>query len=153
MINITHKGEWEIQHIKDGEIIKKEFVKNIVTNLSLDEWADALTGSASDIEIKYMALGTNGTTVTAADTQLGTDVSRIADISLSRVSTGQTRSEFEITDAQALFEIEEMGVFCGSTATTSFNTGLMLSRINWNLDRTSNPTSIRFIRRDTLERK
>ena len=148
-----HLGEWEIQHIRNGEVFKTEHLKNLITDLSLNEWADALVGSASDIEIKYLALGTGDTAPTATDTQLETEVFRMADDSLSRIATGQTKSEFTLADDEALSAIKELGVFCGSTATSSFNTGLMLSRILWDIDRTANPTEIRFIRTDTLERK
>ncbi len=144
---------WEIQHIKNGKVFKTEYKHNIITDLSLNEWADALVGTATDIEIKFMGLGTNTTTPTPTDTQLRTEVFRMDDIALDRVATGQTRSEFLLADDEALFAIKELGVFCGSTATASFNTGLMLSRILWDIDRTSGATEIRFIRHDTLERK
>lgn len=148
-----HIGKWLIQYIKNDIIIKEETIFNRITDLGLNTWADALVGTASDIEIKFLALGTDATAIDDTDTQLGTEVFRTQDIALSKTATGKTQSEFFILDSEALATIKEIGIFCGSTATSSANTGLMLSRILWDSDRTSGATSVRFIRVDTFERK
>ena len=146
-------GKWLIQSIKNDIIINEETIFNRITDLGLNTWADALVGTASDIEIKFLALGTDDSVLDDTDTQLGVEVFRTQDTALSRTATGITQSEFFLLDSEALNTIKEIGIFCGSTATSSADTGLMLSRILWDSDRTSGATSVRFIRVDTFERK
>jgi hypothetical protein len=146
-------GEYLIQSIKDGKVIKEELLFNRITDAGLNEWADALVGTASDIEIKFLALGTDDTAIQDTDIQLYAEVIRIADTALAKVSIGQSQAEFTLLDSEALVHIKEIGIFCGTGATGSANTGLMLSRILWDSDRTSGATEVKFIRIDTFERK
>ena len=155
MINIqSHQGVWQIEHLdKNKNVFKTEFLKNRITNVGLNTWANALIGNSTDIEIKRLALGTDDTAINDNDTTLGSEVFRVEDIDLEISTVGQTKSVFEITETEALAEIKEIGIFCGSTATGTTDTGTMLSRILWDIDRTSGASSIRFIRLDTFERK
>lgn len=157
MIKFTEKnkqrGGYEIQYWKNGKFLSKEIIFNRITNLGLNAWANALVGTATDIEIKYLALGIDNTAISDTDTTLYAEVLRIADTALSRIAIGKTQSEFTLLDSEALVHVKEIGIFCGTSATGTVDTGLMLSRILWDSDRTSGATEVKFIRFDTFERK
>lgn len=147
------RSGYEIQYWKNGKFLSKEIIFNRITNLGLNSWADALTGTPTDIEIKFLALGTDGTATQDTDTTLHAEVIRISDTGLSKIATGQVQSEFTLLDSEALVHVREIGILCGSSATGTVDTGLMLSRILWDSDRTSGATEVKFIRFDVFERK
>jgi hypothetical protein len=43
-----------------------------------------------------------------------------------------------LLDAEAVGNLEEIGIFCGSTATSSVNTGTLMSRILFKKTKTAN---------------
>jgi hypothetical protein len=145
-------GVFEI-NIKDkvtGEV-KKEEVHNRVMNASLEEMVKPLTGTAANLEIKYLAVGTGTTAVTDNDAALATEIFRTPDISLSANATGQVTSEFVVLDSEAVITIEEIGIFGGTSATLTANVGICISRILWHHVKTS-AEEITFRRIDTLTR-
>jgi len=144
-------GEWDIiiKH-KDGTT-EKEHVKNRITNASLNMLRDALSGDVSDCEIKYLALGGSDKAVDDNDTTLDDEQFRTAEISRTKPETGRLQHTYIVIDDEAVFHIKEIGVFAGSTATETENTGTMISRILWDRNKT-NLESIQFVRTDTIDR-
>ena len=145
-------GVFEIS-IKDkstGAIICEE-VRNRLMNASLQELVKPLTGTAANLEIKYLALGTGTTAVTDNDAALATEIFRVADTSLSANATGQVTSEFVVLDSEAVATIEEIGIFGGTSATLTANVGICISRILWHHVKTSTE-EITFRRIDTIVR-
>ena len=146
-------GKWAIRVI-DSETrkIKEEtVVKNRLMNAALDEMIKVLQGQSTDMEIKYLALGTGNTAITDTDTTLDTEIFRTADQSLTKTDTGELTSLFIVLDSEAVAAIEEIGVFGGTTATATADTGTLISRILWSRNKTATE-EIQFTRIDTIGR-
>jgi hypothetical protein len=145
-------GVFEIK-IKDkitGKI-KTEELHNRLMNAALQELVKPLTGTAANLEIKYLALGTGTTAVTDNDTSLATEIFRTPDTSLSANATGQITSEFIVLSSDATATISEIGIFGGTSATLTANVGICISRILWHHVKTSTE-EITFRRIDTIVR-
>jgi hypothetical protein len=154
MINekTLYDGVFEIK-IKDkltGEV-KTEEVHNRMMNMALQELVKPLTGTAANLEIKYLALGTGSTAVTDNDAALATEIFRTPDTFLSANATGQVTSEFVVLDSEATGNITEIGIFGGTSATLTANVGICISRILWTHTKTDSE-EITFRRIDVLTR-
>ena len=118
----------------------------------LDQLVDTLKGSSSDLEIEYLALGTGNTPITDTDTTLDTEIFRTAYTTRDDAAgTGVLKHTFIVLDSEAVATIEEIGIFGGSTATATADTGTLISRILWNKVKT-NQEEIQFVRTDTIGR-
>lgn len=126
----------ESKDVKTGQI-KQEIVKNKVMDSVLNKLIGVLQGTAPDLQIKYLALGTSNTAVTTNDTKLGAEIFRTAVVSQSATNTGEITTEFVILDNEAVGTIEEIGIFGGTTATLVADTGTLISRILWHKEKTN----------------
>ena len=155
MINeqIGWTGKWNIEVIdsKTRQIIDSVEINNRIMDAALDELIKVLQGLPVDLEIEYMALGTNNTAITNTDTQLGTEIFRTPPISETKTATGTLRTVFTVLDSEAVAQIEEIGIFGGSTAGAGANTGTLISRILWSRNKTANE-EIQFTRTDRMTR-
>jgi hypothetical protein len=144
-------GEYEIviRH-KDGTEIREK-LKNRLTNAGLNMVRDALNGDLTDIKLKYLALGDSKIAIDDTQTQLGNERFRTPFIKYDKPATGQLKTTAIAKDNEAVFQIEEIGIFAGSTATSAANTGILVSRILYSRNKT-NLESIQFIRTDTFNR-
>lgn len=146
-------GTFEITVKQNGKVIQKDIVKNRIMNVALNESVKPLTGVAADLEIKYLAVGTSNTALADNQTQLVAESVRFEpSVSSSITGTGEVSTEFTILDTEAQVLIEELGIFCGSTATATANTGIMLSRILWTYDKTVSNVEISVRRTDKAVR-
>ncbi|MFA5130430.1 MAG: hypothetical protein WC477_05995 [Patescibacteria group bacterium] len=145
--SIAWTGRFEVYI--NGEY--KETIKNMIMNAALDELVKPLYGGTPNLEIKYLAVGSNTAAVTVNDAALGTETFRCADSSLSATATGQVTSEFLILSTEAVGTIEEIGIFGGTSATLTADVGIMISHIAWHHVKT-NTEEITFRRVDTLAR-
>lgn len=130
---------------------KTEVIKNKVMDTVLSQLIATLQGVNPNLQIKYLALGTSNTPVTVNDTQLGAEIFRTPISSQSNPSTGQLVTDFIILDSEAVGTIQEIGIFGGTTATSTANTGTLISRILWNKIKT-NAEEINIRRIDTIGR-
>ena len=153
---MIEKTGWEgsfaitIKDKSTGEV-KEEIILNRLMDAGLNALADCLAGSP-DIEIKYLALGTSNTPVSDSQTQLGNEIFRTQPTSgPTRTATGQIETEFVVLDNDAVGTIEEVGIFCGSSASSAANTGKLLTRILWHKEKTSSE-EITFRRLDKVVR-
>ena len=155
MINeqIGWKGKWNIEVIdsKTRQIIDSVEINNRIMDAALDELIKVLQGLSTDLKIEYMALGTGNTAITNSDTQLVTEIFRTAPISETKTATGTLRTIFTVLDSEAVAQIEEIGIFGGSTATGTADTGTLISRILWSRNKTANE-EIQFTRTDRMVR-
>lgn len=131
MINEKWSGKFVIQ-TKDGT----EVVNNRVMEAALSGIVKALSGD-SDVQIKYLALGTSEDPITDSDTQLGTEIFRTLVSNQELTGIGELTTDFVVLDAEAVGNIREMGIFGGSTATSTANSGTLISRILWSRDKTN----------------
>lgn len=134
-----HIGIFEIvtHNLKSGKI-KQEEIHNRIMNASLNTLAGVLAGTVPDLEIKYLALGTDNTPITDLDTQLGAEIFRTQPtIDPALVSTGRIETTFTILDNEAVGAIKEIGIFGGSTATSTPNSGTLIARVLWDKTKSS----------------
>lgn len=154
---MINEAKWEgifVIKIKNKAtgIVSEEIIKNRIMNVPLNALIDCLVGATPDIEIAYLAVGTNNTAITDNDSTLGTEIFRTSPVSgPARTATGQVETEFSILDSEAVATIEEIGIFVGSSATGSVDTGTLLSRILWHKVKT-NSEEITFKRIDKIVR-
>ena len=151
---IRWSGQWQIQ-VKDaqtGEIRRDETLNNHIMNTSLEAMSKTLMGTAPDIAIQQLAIGTDSTPVTDSQTGLITEAYRTSMVVTAIYSaTGKIQTEFYLTSTEGNMAIEEIGIFGGTAATTASDTGTLLSRILWSHTKTSSE-EISFIRVDTIGR-
>lgn len=100
-----------------------------VTNVGLNLLRDAMRNGTSP-QIKYFAIGTSSAAPAATDTQLGAEVFRKA---ITSVDTTGTAGEALINGYLAPQDsvgtvIAEWGIFAGSGATGTANSGVLVAR-------------------------
>ena len=134
---IGHLGQYNIKVIQDGEVVEEVDFTNLITNAYLDELAKIPQGIAPDFELKYIAIGTGSTAPSVTDTQLETEIFRKQVTSQSKTGTGKVTTIFVIIDSEAVATWGEIGIFVGSTATGTVNSGVLASRVLYSRSKTS----------------
>lgn len=131
----------ESWHGKFEIYIGNELVKTIdnrVMNAALNSLIGNLTATQTNLQIKYLAVGTSNTAVTDTQTQLGAEFFRTAPITAPTITNvGEVTTEFILLDTEAVGAIKELGIFVGSSATSTANSGIMLSRVLWDKTKTN----------------
>lgn len=147
------KGYFDIKVYRNGKLFKHDIIKNIITDVALNKEIEILLGNAPDMEIQYFAFGTSSTAPAVSDTQLGSESARFQPTTaFTRTSIGRTEGSVFLTSTDLVgVSIREIGVFCGSSATGSANTGTLLSRILWSFEKTAND-EVEVTRTDIVER-
>lgn len=145
---IKLKGHWTIEIRENGKLTKTIDVDNQLTNLYRNSILNQLKGNSFDsLNIKYLAVGTDGTPATATDTQLGAEIFRSVP-TYKTVENGYTQTIWVLTDLQANQHLREIGVFAGN-ATTIPDSGMLLSRVIIDIEKTE-VMEITFIRKDIV---
>lgn len=140
------KGHWTIEVRKNGVLVETIEIDNQLTNKYRDSILNQLRGNAFDsLDIKYLAVGTGTTPASATDTQLATETFRSVPTSKS-VENGYVQTIWVLPTYLAIQRLREIGVFAGN-ATATPNSGVMLSRINIDIDKTED-MEVTFIRKD-----
>jgi len=147
-----HTGKYRIKTINklNGTSYEEE-IKNRLMDNTLDELLKVLQGTATDLEIKYLALGTDSTAITDTDAALGTEVFRVALTDITKTGTGELTSLAVVLDSEAVATIEEIGLFAGAAASAAADSGTLVSRILWHRVK-SNSEELQFTRIDTIVR-
>lgn len=150
-------GEYEIEIIDtitgNQEIHK---IKNTLTNINKDIHLAMLLGvttgkSLDDLNIRYFAFGSEGAAANSAQTRLINEKFR-KQVTAKLIKDNYVESIVSLGSVDANKDIfpdgiKEIGIFAGSQATDSFNTGNMISRISVNIEKFENKI-INIIRRD-----
>jgi hypothetical protein len=144
-------GEYEIIILHKNGTKEKQKVKNRITNAGLNMIRDAMLGNVSDLKLKYIAFGDSAIAIDDTQTQLGNERFRTSWVDQKVTGVGQIQSNAILLDNEAVFHIQEIGIFAGATASTTANTGIMISRILWSRNKTS-LESIQFTRTDSINR-
>ena len=144
-------GTFDIFIKQDNEWIHDQTINNMVTDAGLNLLRETLRGTITDAQIKYFAVGTSSASVLATQTQLGAEIFRKPVYSRTAGATGILQSIAILTETEAVANIQEIGVFAGSTASATTNSGIMISRILYSRNKT-NLESIQIQRTDTIAR-
>lgn len=144
-------GEYEIMTTYKDGTRSREQLKNRITDAGLNMIRDAFLGERNDLQLKYFALGDSDLPLEDNQTQLGNERFRTVFVDQKPTGIGKTQSTAIVLDNEAVFSIREIGIFAGP-ATDEADSGIMISRILWNRDKT-NLESIQFVRTDTLSRR
>lgn len=148
MINVNKNiGTYDIYI--NGEFSEKLF--NRVMDTVIQSQVNILKGQYTNLEIKYLALGTSNTPITDTDTQLGNEIFRTPIVERTEPGVGQLQHRFIALSTDAVAQIEEIGIFGGTDATATANSGILISRILWSRNKTANE-EITFIRTDKVVR-
>lgn len=140
------RGTWTIEIRVDGKVIKMFEIDNQLTNLYRNSIKNQLYGNIYDsLEIKYLAVGTGTDPATAEDTELQDEMFRIIPTYQS-IADDYVQTIWVVPPQIGNFTYREIGVYCGN-ATAEADSGMLLSRINVNIEKTSS-MEITFIRRD-----
>jgi len=146
-------GRYEINVIdkRENEIVDKILINNIITEEALVELLKPLYGDATDIDIKYLAVGTGTASITGVETSLGSELDRYYKV--DQTTSGlNLRTDFTIGSTESQFVIKELGIFAGATATASAETGLLVSRVLYTYDKTGDDIELQIARVDTINR-
>lgn len=131
-------GKYKITktNIETGEIKEYEF-NNMIMDRVLTQMIETLRGTASNMEIKYLALGTGTATVLGTNTRLVAEIFRTPPISEATNSTTEIQHGFTVLATEAVAQIGEIGIFGGTTASSTSNTGILISRVLWSENKTN----------------
>lgn len=144
-------GEFDIvTRYKDGRV-EREHVKNRITNAGLNMIRDGILGTVTDIQLKYLALGDSNIAIDDTQVQLGNERFRTQFINQNSTGIGKLQSTALVLDTEAVFNIQEIGIFAAAAASSSADTGILVSRILYSRNKT-NLESIQFVRTDTFNR-
>lgn len=136
---------------QDGNWEHDRTINNLITDTGLNLLRNLLQGTATDGQIKYIAVGTSSVSVASTQTQLGTEIFRKPVLTRTAIDTGSVQSVTILTETEAVANIQEIGIFAGSTASATTNSGVMISRILYSKNKT-NLESIQIQRTDTIAR-
>ena len=132
MSTIKHKGVYKIIQGENETSIENKITKTAIDNIAL-----VLSGTPN-MNIKYLAIGTGTAIPDKTQTKLLNEVGRVPVLNISNAN-GKVVSNFVITSSE--FDgigISEIGIFCGSEATSAKNSGKMLSRVLASFTKVSN---------------
>ncbi len=114
----------------DGTVKDVKNLHNEIKTCWINAVRDALKGSVTDLEIKYLAWGSSSTANSAAQTTL------VAEFGRKQVTTQTDGSDGVLvtTTYMAPYEgtgttIEEIGWFAGASATASADSGILVARV------------------------
>ena len=146
---IDYKGSFEIY--RNGSLL--EVIKNRVTDDYLDYLIKVLTGTIPpNLKIKYLAVGTGATDPGNNPTRLTNEIFRTQYTSAPVYQmVGTVRTEFVILAEEAIGTIRELGIFAGTGATGSPNSGILIAWIPWIYAKTGSDELV-IVRNDTIRR-
>lgn len=154
-MDLGWKGEYRIEAFKkNGEIEVIEF-----PNLIMDGWLElvsqaTMNATPLDIQFKYIALGKdNGTLLPLANTntKLGNESFRKSFTKVEDDGIGRIKRTTIIASSEGNFHIKEIGIFAGSSATITKDTGVMVARVFYDRDK-DELESINIVRTDIVGR-
>lgn len=137
MTKLGWLGEFKITIKNKDGAIEEDYIKNRITNTALQAIINVLDNIDPDLDIKYLAIGTSSAALNDNDTQLGNEIFRTQFQSSDNTATGEFTSNFTILDSEAVGTWQEIGIFCSDSATITANSGIMLSRVLYNREKTA----------------
>lgn len=147
------KGSFLIEaRDKDGRLVWAQRLDNQLMKINQTVRTQMLlgtyAGTTDALQIKYFAFGTGTAAVTVNDTQLASEQFRKVVTQSSNPSDGVVQTVVALATSEANFNIKEIGVFAGPNASSTANSGTLISRILVDIDKNSN-IALNIIRTDT----
>ena len=133
----------------NNNIVQEDVINNTITTTRKNLLASCLRDSTEDAEIKFVALGSDNTSPTTSDTTLGTEVFRKQITSKVASGAGATTTTVYIAPDEAVTQIEEIGFFSGSSASSTTDSGTLYARVLYSRNKTA-VESLQIERVDTL---
>ncbi len=150
-MTLTMKGAYDIEalDINTGRLVWKKHIDNLLMPINQSSRAALLLGSTraadagiaitvDDLEIKYFAFGTGTAAPSSSDTQLANEIYRKQVTQISYPQADTVSSAVSLGTSEVTTTITEIGIFCGSAATSEANSGTLLSRVLVNIPHNSN---------------
>ncbi len=132
--------------------VKSVNLQNMITDAGLNYMASLLDGTvAPPTSIEYIALGDGTTAPASTDTKLVNERFRKRATKQEITGTGAVQTTCYVAPYEANFQIEEIGVFAGPTATSQKDSGVMIARVLWSHLK-SDVESLQIVRVDTIGR-
>jgi hypothetical protein len=137
-------GEYiiEARDALTGKLIRRYRLNNMLMAINRTIRVQMLqgtyAGAITDLDIKYFALGTGTTGAADTQTQLVTESFRKIFTKKTLITPSTLQTVCSVGAGEANFTIKEIGIFCGSGATASANSGIMLSRVNVDIVKNAN---------------
>ena len=130
MDKLRWSGELRIEVVRQGQVVARETVPNLITDKGLNFLAGALAQvHKANGGITKIAVGTGGAAPSAGDTALGTEVYRAEVDSISVSGTGQIEVKAHIPDYAANVQIEEIGFFAEGSGSVDLFSRILYSRL------------------------
>jgi hypothetical protein len=124
-----------------GALLEVRSVDNLITALGKQYVCNVIIDANTGLT--YHAIGTDNTTPLTSDTTLGTETARKLYTSRTRSGNVITLSAF-YTAAESTYAIEECGVFGGSTASATPDSGVLFSHYLLVYDNTAGLVDLTF---------
>lgn len=111
-IGIYGHGLVEVHDAKTGALLRSERYTNIITDYVREALVGAFTGASVDVDVTHVAIGTDGTAATSADTALGAEVLRATPTSMVNYSAVSVGFKLFVSSSQANGDtLREIGLF------------------------------------------
>jgi len=124
-----------ISILRDGTRQVDE-LENLITDVGKNLLRDVLNGTVTDGTIKYVALGSNNTAPAGGDTKLGNEFFRKQVTKQETGVTGKLITTVFIAPYEANQQIEEIGWFAGTGATSTKDSGVLIARVLYSKSKT-----------------
>lgn len=148
------KGEFRLEIQRKGQPVEVVEFPNLITNTWLNTVRNATMGTVTDLQFKYIALGKDDGTIlplVSSNTRLGNEVFRKGFAKVETDGTGRVKRTAIISSSEANFHIKEIGIYAGSSATATLNTGILVARVFYDRDK-DELESINIVRTDIVGR-
>ena len=133
-----------------GNILDVQEFHNLIMTVGKNMFRDALKGTVTDLQIKYLAWGSDNTAVAAEQTTLVAEMDRKAKTLQADGADGVLVTTTYIAPYEANTpKIEELAWFAGAGATDTVDTGIMISRVLYSYQKTE-LVSLQIERTDTI---
>jgi hypothetical protein len=124
--DIELEGRLTFELIEDGEVVERQVEKNAIVDDGRNNILRAIGNLESINTYVYLAVGTDGTSVTDSDSALGTEVERIALDDGNNEYTHdagavEISGEWTFSESQANSSLAEAGLFSASSGGTMLN--------------------------------
>lgn len=133
------EGLYRMYSIKD--YVKKQVGEehNLIMDACLNQVGKGFIGYSvfSDYGFQYLAIGDDNTPPGSADDTLGNELFRTPFVTTANPSEKIVTADFYITDTDFSGDIEEMGLFGGGDATSSADSGNLISSVLWSYTKSS----------------